>query len=78
MRSVGYRIQAKPDECARKRVLAGLSCRQAAIALKVSATHLGYVEAGKRQPSPSLLKRMSVLYGVPMTALFDEVPEEAA
>lgn len=78
MRLVTFRIQAKPDECARARVLAGLSCRQAATALKVSPTHLNYIETGKRQPSPSLLKRMAERYGVPMTSLFDEVPEEAA
>lgn len=77
---VTYRIQVKPEECARARVLAGYSVRAAALAVAKGAvrctpTHLGYVEAGKRRPSARLLKALADLYGVPMTSLFTEVDD---
>jgi transcriptional regulator with XRE-family HTH domain len=75
---MALRIQAKTVECSRARILAGLSIRQAAKSLTVSATHLSQIEHGRNQPSPSLLKRMADLYGVPMESLFTAVGRDAA
>lgn len=66
------------DECIRARVHAGYNIRQAALALNVTPTHLGYVEAGNRRPSPALVKRMADLYGVPIASLLIEKSEDAA
>ena len=66
---MAFRIVVNREECARSRVVAGLSIRQAATALDVSHAHLGYIEAGKRYPSAPLIKRMAQLYGVATDAL---------
>lgn len=66
------------DECIRARVHAGFNVRQAALALAITPTHLGYVEKGERRPSPKLLKRMSDTYGVDITKLLVEIAEDAA
>lgn len=66
------------DECIRGRVHAGYNVRQAALALNVTPTHLGYVEKGERRPSPALLRRMADTYGVDITKLVIEVSEAVA
>lgn len=70
---MGFRIKIKTDEIARARVLAGYSIRGASQALGKTSTHISNIEAGRGQPSPSLLKQMAELYGVEMASLFIEV-----
>lgn len=71
------RLRPNPGECHRARVLAGLGLRESAIKLECSHAHLSNIERGKCGASPSLLKRMSSLYGVEMTSLFS-FTEDAA
>lgn len=77
MGSVPLKFEPNVDECIRARVHAGFNVRQAALALGVTPTHLGYVEAGTRRPSPALLKRMSDLYDTPIAKLLIEKVDAA-
>lgn len=72
------RFQANREECVHARVVAGLTLSAAASTLRVSTTHLGYIERGDRQPSPDLLKRMAELYRVPVETLFSVTGAESA
>jgi len=60
----------------------GLSQRQLAAALTeasgkpVSKSHIADLERGERQPSYDLGLRIAAFYGVPLEALFDEIPLE--
>lgn len=79
--AVPHRIEHLPDEYTRLRQARGLSLRQLSQALKVlgtdaSATHLGWIERGVRNPSPSLRVRLAQFYGVPPQSLYREVPVE--
>ena len=64
------RFAANREECVHARVVAGLTLGKASDTLGVSSTHLGYIESGRRQPSPGLLARMAALYSVPIESLF--------
>lgn len=44
--------------------------------MDISKSHLSDIEQGKREPSYTVGLRIAAYYGVPMTALFDEVPLE--
>lgn len=51
------------------RLLGGWTLAAAARELGVTASHLSNIEAGRRGASPSLIKRASLLFGVPTTAI---------
>jgi transcriptional regulator with XRE-family HTH domain len=46
-----------PKELQQWRELAGLSQRQMAVRLKISAAYICYLENGKRSPSASVIQR---------------------
>lgn len=58
------------------RLRGDLSVRQAAALMDISKSHLSDIEQGKREPSYTIGLRIAAYYGVPMSALFDEVPLE--
>jgi transcriptional regulator with XRE-family HTH domain len=72
------RFEVNREECVRLRIVAGLTITAAAKALEVTPTHLGYIETGNRHPSPELLGRLAVFYGVPVEALFSINGAESA
>lgn len=57
-------------EMVRLRVIAGLSVARAADLVGCSAAHLGYIEAGQRNPSERMLNDIAAAYGVPTETLF--------
>jgi transcriptional regulator with XRE-family HTH domain len=46
-----------PKELKRRRLAAGLTQRQLAVRLKVTAAHIAYLEHGRRSPSATLIRR---------------------
>ena len=53
----GARIIPTPKELKRWRLAAHLSQRKIGAILKISASHVAYLENGKRSPSGSLIER---------------------
>ena len=53
----GARIVPTPKEFKQWRKAAGLTQRQMAARLKITAAHVAYLEHGKRSPSAALVKR---------------------
>ena len=53
----GARIVPSPSEMMRWRKRAGLTQRQMAARLGISAAHVAYLESGRRMPGPSLIAR---------------------
>ena len=53
----GARIVPTPKELKQWRVEAGLTQRQLAARLKISAAYVAYLENGKRSPSAALIAR---------------------
>jgi len=53
----GERIAPTPKEIRLWRQAVGLTQRQIAARLKISAAHVAYLEHGKRSPSASLIER---------------------
>ena len=53
----GARIVPTPKELKQWRVEAGLTQRQLAARLKISAAYVAYLESGKRTPSAALIAR---------------------
>ncbi|WP_423944710.1 helix-turn-helix domain-containing protein [Candidatus Binatus sp.] len=53
----GARIVPTPRELKRWRKAANLSQRKLAALLKITASHVAYLENGKRSPSGSLIER---------------------
>lgn len=72
------RFEAKREEWIRLRVTTGRSLQAVADEVGVTATHLGYIEAGERQPSPALSARVAALYGVTVESLLTFITEEDA
>lgn len=70
------RVRPNSDECVRARVLAGFSVPQAAARLNRTPTHIRNIENGSGA-SPSVLKAMADLYGVPMESLVTFEPDAA-
>jgi len=53
----GARIVPTPKELKQWRLAAGLTQRQIAARLKITAGHVAYLEHGKRSPSATLIAR---------------------
>jgi len=53
----GARIVPTPKELKQWRLAAGLTQRQIAARLKITAGHVAYLENGKRSPSATLIAR---------------------
>ncbi len=53
----GARIVPTPKELKQWRLAAGLTQRQIAAGLKITAGHVAYLENGKRSPSATLIAR---------------------
>lgn len=54
----------------------GLTQRQIAVEWSISKSHVADLERGERQPSYDLGLRIAAFYGIPLDALFDEIPLE--
>lgn len=66
--------QGRPDEKGRPGRC--LTQRQAAVRIGISHGHYGDIEAGRRQPSLAVGRRIADLFGVTMAALYDGIPVE--
>lgn len=66
--------QGKPDK--KNRPGQTLTQRQIAVDLAISHGHYGDIEAGRRQPSLAVGERIANYHGLPLAALFDEIPLE--
>jgi len=55
-----------------------LTQKEAARRLGIDAGNLSRIERGLQQPRPDLARRISMLYGVPLGAIFDQHAPRAA
>jgi transcriptional regulator with XRE-family HTH domain len=71
-------VELNPEAFRAIRLKDGYSLAEAARRLDCTASHLSNIEAGRRGASPSLIKKASVLFGVPMSAITKQSAEVVA